>query len=226
MVNSSYFGKGVRVALRRCAVPLVLAMTCASSWATHVGLSIDFRTQVPEVTFTGGGGTIYNYGVTSGAGHTTVSGQLGVNDTVQVGKRAVVLLGFDNDYLLLDAAPSQDVVIDPLQQPQPRQDFVLQAYLNLPAQGLDPNLLLAGYDIVYLPKTLGNTCQADPTDCAGSNAAVFDVTSEIGNWPDTLRIVAVADVLPVPEPTGASLTALALAALAVTRTRRSARKTA
>jgi hypothetical protein len=186
---------------------IFLTLVIPNASATHVGLIIENTSLSPSISENNGGGLFYNLTneITLDPGSVAVNGGLFTSDMVENGKRAVVMLGFTTDLVLLDALAPQEILINSNEPPVPVQFFTLRFFSNPNGHGLDPLVLLAGYDeknIKIISKTLGNTCPVSNIDsiCAGTPSGFYDLTSVIGNYPDTLRIAVHSDILPISEP--------------------------
>lgn len=201
-----------RAAIVRIGVSIALTVTSSIALATHVGLLFDNLVPVPQVMENNGGGSFYNLQISTSNGRATVTGGLFSGDFVPVGKRAVGLLGFSDDLLLLDAQAASLIQIDPNLEPAQIQLFALEFYSDPITMGFDPTLLLAGYATNFLIKTFSNTCPFSG-DCIGTPSGYFDLTTEMGNPPDTLRLGVRTSLVSAPATHTLALTAFALLGL-------------
>ncbi len=228
LVDRSLLVKKLRFVIMLClALCFVLGSPIVS--ATHVQLNIlslfqpTATTQIVDGETTG---PIYQLQVTPdphSPSHSTATGKLlGVLDVVPVGKRAVQLIGFTTDILLLNAEVPQiiDINPDPVDVDfRSVQNFTVDFYTDPIHNGFDPQMLLQGFSTTSFQKIVDNTCPISGDDCVSAPDGFFDLTSEIGNYPDTLRIVVSSDVdtFLIPEPGNALLFIIGMLALSVSR---------
>lgn len=205
--SSDLFGQAKAQAWRRCAAALALACAGGAAMASNVGLLIVGGGQYIEQNNIGS--TFAALDISYASGHGSVSGALRLGDGIDTGKKALVIYGKVNQYLLQEGFDAAD---DPLLGHV--QKFKLDVYSFVAPSDVDA--LLTGYKVRYFAGTVNDVCTSVmQPDCNGTPVGWFDVTSEMGNGVDTLRLaVQPADVpLPVPEPSSLLLTGIALAAL-------------